>query len=516
MNRKRLLAIFLVLIVIAGSLFLYSRGNKKVQTATPEGIRTVPVVRGPIESRISASGSLAAERTQPLTFSTSGTVAEVLVKEGDVVAQGQVLARLDTKDLELSVKQAQAALQVSESSLARTRKSPSKEEIAAAQAAVEAAKASLKDLQTGPTNAEVASAKAAVEAAKANLKDLKAGPSARDIRLADLAIAQARNSRWGIQANRDSVRAVPGTSQGAKDQAESQVLNAEIQVEIAQINREKLNDPSKASAIKPAESQLAQAESTLDKLTSAPKASSIKSAESQLVQAESTLARLLSTPSQEDIAQAEAQVAQARIGVEIAQGRLDDSMLAAPFAGKLADWSLYVGDNVTPATPAGTLADVSRYHIDVSIDETEISQVAVGQKVLITLDAFPDHELEGRVSKVSLLGSSSQGIVNYNVRIDLSPTELPIKPLMTAAINIIVERKDSVLLVPNRALKRDNQGKYVEVLRNQTPKRVYVKTGVANEDNTEIVEGLEEGQQVVVGTPRVNILGGPSFGGGGG
>jgi len=490
MNRKRLLAIFLVLIVIAGSLFLYSRGNKKVQTATPEGIRTVPVVRGPIESRISASGSLAAERTQPLTFSTSGTVAEVLVKEGDVVAQGQVLARLDTKDLELSVKQAQAALQVSESSLARTRKSPSKEEIAAAQAAVEAAKASLKDLQTGPTTAEVASAKAAVEAAKANLKDFKAGPSARDIRLADLAIAQAKNSRWGIQASRDSVRAVPGTSQGAKDQAESQVLNAEIQVEIAQINREKLNDPSKASAI--------------------------KSAESQLVQAESTLARLLSTPSQEDIAQAEAQVAQARVGVEIAQGRLDDSMLAAPFAGKLADWSLYVGDNVTPATPAGTLADVSRYHIDVSIDETEISQVAVGQKVLITLDAFPDHELEGRVSKVSLLGSSSQGIVNYNVRIDLSPTELPIKPLMTAAINIIVERKDSVLLVPNRALKRDNQGKYVEVLRNQTPKRVYVKTGVANEDNTEIVEGLEEGQQVVVGTPRVNILGGPSFGGGGG
>jgi len=514
MDRKRLLAIFLVLIVIAASFFLYSRGNRKVQTATPEGIRTAPVVRGPIESRISASGSLVAERAQPLTYSTSGTVVEVLVKEGDSVTQGQVLARLDTKDLELSLKQAQAALQVSEASLVRTRKAPSQEEIAAAKAAVEAAKAGLEDLQTGPTEAEVAAAKAAVEAAKANLTDLKAGPSTRDIRLADLAIAQAKNSRWGAQASRDSAKAVPGASQGSKDQAEAQVLNAEIQVEIAQINREKLNESPKASALKSAESQLAQAESALDKLTASPKASSVRSAESQLAQAESSLARLLSTPSQEDIAQVEAQVAQARVGVEIAQSRLDDAVLTAPFAGQLADWSLHVGDSVSPATPAGTLADVSRYHIDVSIDETEISQVAAGQEVLITLDAFPDRELRGQVSKVSLLGSSSQGIVNYSVRIDLDPTDLPIKPLMTAAVNIIVERKGNVLLVPNRALKRDKQGKYVEVLRNQTTQRIYVTTGVANEDNTEIVKGLEEGQEVIVSAPRANIFGGAAFGGG--
>jgi len=515
MNGKRILAIVLVVLVIAGSLFLYSRANKRAQTAVPQGVKTAPVVRGSIEARISASGSLAAERTQPLTFKISGTVAEVLVKEGDSVKQGQVLARLDTRDLELSLKQAQAALQVSEASLARVRKAPSKEEIAAARAAVEAARASLQDLQTGPSEAEVAAAKAAVEAAKANLNDLKAGPSARDIRLADLAIAQAKNSLWGLQANRDSVRAMPGASQGAKNQAEAQVLNAEIQVEIAQINREKLNDPPKASVLKAAESQLAQAESALDRLTSPPRSSTLKAAESQLAQAESTLARLLSMPSPEDVAQAEAQVAQARVGVEIAQSRLNDAVLIAPFAGQLADWNLHVGDNVTPATPAGTLVDVSRYHVDVNIDETEISKVTIGQKVLITLDAFPDRELEGRVSKVSLLGSSAQGIVNYSVRIDLNPTDLPIKPLMTAVINIIVERKDNVLLVPNRALKRDKQGKYVEILDGQMPKRVYVTTGVSNEDSTEIVTGLEEGQQVIVSAPRVNILSGATFSSGG-
>lgn len=515
MNVKRVFTICLVLLVIAGSLVLYSQANRRAQAAVPEGIKTAPVARGSIEARISASGSLTAERTQLLAFKISGTVAEVLVREGESVKQGQVLARLDTRDLELSLKQAQAALQVSEAALARARKAPSKEEIAAAKAAVEAARASLQDLQSGPSEAEIAAAKAAVEAARANLADLKAGPSARDIRLAELAIAQAKNTLWGLQANRDSVRAMPGASRAAKDQAEAQVLNAEIQVEIAQINREKLNDPPRSSTLKAAESQLAQAESALDRLTSPPKSSALKAAESQLAQAESTLARLLSMPSPEDVAQAEAQVAQARVGVEIAQRRLEDAVLVAPFAGQLADWNLRVGDNVTPATPVGTLVDVSRYHVDVSIDETEISRVAVGQRVLITLDAFPDRELEGRVAKVGLLGNTAQGIVNYSVRIDLNPTDLPLKPLMTAVINIVVERKDDVLLVPNRALKRDKQGKYVEILDKQMPKRVYVTTGVSNEESTEIVEGLKEGQQVIVSAPRVNILGGTAFGGGG-
>jgi multidrug efflux pump subunit AcrA (membrane-fusion protein) len=77
-----------------------------------------------------------------------------------------------------------------------------------------------------------------------------------------------------------------------------------------------------------------------------------------------------------------------------------------------------------------------------------------------------------------------------------------------------VERKDNVLLVPNKALKRDKQGKYVEVLRNGAATRVYVTTGVSNEDYTEIVKGLQEGQEVIVAAPRTNILGGAAFGGG--
>jgi HlyD family secretion protein len=143
----------------------------------------------------------------------------------------------------------------------------------------------------------------------------------------------------------------------------------------------------------------------------------------------------------------------------------------------------------------------------VSIDETEISNIAEGQKVLVTLDAFPDQQFEGRVGRVALVGTTSQGIANYGVRVDLSPSDLPLRPLMTAAIDIVVNRKDNVIVVPNRALKRDAQGIYVDVLRGGLTQRVYVTTGIANEDLTEILKGLNEGDQVVVAAPRANVFG---------
>lgn len=450
----------MVLVVVVGSWFVYNTRAAKREPTRPEGIKTVPVARDMIEALVTATGSLAAERVQVLNFNVSGKVAEVYVKEGDMVKAGQPLARLDTKDLELNLKQAEAALRVSEATLARARKPASPEEIAAA--------------------------KAAIEAAKASLRDAGRGPSQRDIELANLSIDQAKNTLWGAQGSRDAIVGNPYSAPGSKDQAKAQVANAEIGVRIAEINREKLFEGVKESTIKATESQLAQAESTL--------------------------ARLLSLPSPEDVAVAEAQVNQARVSVESAKSRLDDAILKAPFAGQLVVWNLHAGDTILPTTQAGTLVDTSLYHVDVSIDETEISRVAVGQPVRIVLDAFPEREFEGRVAKVGILGSNVQGVVNYAVRIDLSPTDMPIKVLMTASINIVVERKENVLVIPNRALRRDKQGKYVEILANNVPTRVYVTTGAANEEFTEVVTGLEEGQEVIISRPRENVFGGP-FGG---
>ena len=460
---KRFLTFVFVLAVIAASWFIYTREQGEVDPERPEGLETELVTRGPIDAIVAATGNLEAERVQEITFSATGKVVQVFVQEGDDVTAGLELARLDTEDLQLSLKQAQAALNVSEVSLARAKKGPSEEEIAAAEAAIAAARASLADLVRGPDQLD---------------KDL-----------AKLQLDQARNTLYGAQGSRDALGGNPFASGGQKDTAEAQVLNAEVSVRMAEIN--------------------------LAKLDEAPKASAIASARSQIAQAESSLARLLSMPSPEDVAVAESQVAQARVGVEIAQSRLADASLTAPFTGRLVSWSLYEGDALAPGVPVGVLVDLSRLHIQVGIDETEIGRVAPGQEVRITFDAFLDQPVEGHVAEIDLVGTLLQGIVNYGVRIEPSATDLGIKPAMTAAIEIVVEQKEDVLLAPNRALRRDQEGKYVEMLRGNVPTRVYITTGLSNDDYTEVTSGLEEGDELVVSRPRENLFSGPGpFGGG--
>ena len=111
------------------------------------------------------------------------------------------------------------------------------------------------------------------------------------------------------------------------------------------------------------------------------------------------------------------------------------------------------------------------------------------------------------MAAIELLGDNSQGIVTYGVRIELSPTDLPIRPLMTSSVRIVVDRKDNVLTVPNRAVRRDAAGTFVEVLEGAAPERVSVEIGISNEQTTEIVSGLKEGQPVVVALPRAGLLG---------
>ena len=163
-----------------------------------------------------------------------------------------------------------------------------------------------------------------------------------------------------------------------------------------------------------------------------------------------------------------------------------------------------------PITELGILC--SRYYLDVPVDETEIAQVRVGQAAHITLDAYPKDELTGHISKVDLTGTNNQGIIEYGVRIMLPETDLDLKPLMTAAVDIVIDQKAGVLLAPSRAIRRDKKGKYVEILRDNVPTRVPVETGLTNGEYTEILSGLEEGQEIIVAKPHASTLSGP-FGG---
>jgi HlyD family secretion protein len=464
MNRRTVLVIGVAATVLAGAAVLRRLQLQRAEAVTD--YQTVAARRGTIVATVNSSGSVLAEDEVALLFPSPGILAETKVQTGDKVESDQELARLDTRQLEWSVVQAEAALKSAEAQLAQIR--------------------------TGPSSADSGAAKAGVESAQASLDRLLSGPTANDLASARLNVDAAKNQLWSAQAQRDSVKGNPLSSQAAIDSAEAQVLLSELNVQQAILAQEKLNEQPSDADVALARSQLAQAKAQLDKLQR--------------------------SPTMEELAIAEAQVEQARAALEQAKLRLADAILVAPFPGTVVSVGASAGEFVAAGIPVIVLADLERYYVDARVDETDIGRVQVGQDAAIVLDAFPDNSLGGKVTRIDPLGAVAQGVVSYAVRIEVRSSDIALRPNMTAIADIVVERKEGVLLVPNRAIRRDSTGRfYVEVVSNGEVQRRSVTTGLNSELMTEVLTGLSEGEEVVVSAPRRNVLeevGGPfGFGG---
>jgi HlyD family secretion protein len=444
-----------VAVVFGGSQFM--GGN---QATAAEGIQTVVVERGTLRASVDATGSVVPETRLELNFKSAGRVAEILVEEGDQVKGREVLARLETADLEQALIQAQASLSISEAQLALA--------------------------QDGASAEELASARAALESALADYEEVKDGPSQEDITVAKADMEKARIALEKAQADYDRISWQAGL--GATIEA-STLHQASVDYERAR----------------------AQYELTVDH----PTDSELKQVEAQITQARATLADLEEQPTPEDLAIAQAQVTQARSALAQAQLNLEEATLVAPFAGTVADVSIEVGQMVNSGTPVIVLTDLTNYYVDLYIDETEIGQVRVGQPVVITPDAFPNEEIEGEVTAIKSIGTVSSGIVTYEVRVEITPTEVPIRSDMTTSATVVVEEKEDVLLIPNRAIRREGDTEYVEVLVGTEVRRVAIATGASNEAVTEVTAGLEEGDAVVTNVVRGDQFQGPMgmFGG---
>jgi HlyD family secretion protein len=240
---------------------------------------------------------------------------------------------------------------------------------------------------------------------------------------------------------------------------------------------------------------------------------SFRSTASQLAQVKAQLDKLQRSPTAEEVAIAEAQAEQSRAALEGAKLRVADAILQAPFSGTVVSVGPQVGELVSAATPIVVLADLEHYYIDASIDETDIGRLQVGQDVAITLDAFPDVTLNGKVTQIDPLGSVAQGVVTYGVEIEVTSVQGTLRPNMTTTVDIVVARKENALVVPNRAVRRGTAGRYqVEVMQEGKAESRPVTIGLSNEVVTEIVEGVSEGEEVVVSAQRTGLL--QQFGGG--
>ena len=132
------------------------------------------------------------------------------------------------------------------------------------------------------------------------------------------------------------------------------------------------------------------------------------------------------------------------------------------------------------------------------MDEIDITEVKPGQRAIIEVDALPALPLEGKVSSISLLPTVEAGVIVYDVKIEFDvPEGIGLRAGMSATGDIVIAERSNVLLVPDRAIKQDSQGvTIVEVVVNDQIEERPVVTGISDGFQTEIIEGLEEGEVI--------------------
>jgi HlyD family secretion protein len=468
MGKWKITALVLVILVL-GSLAACSTGGQDTITQQP-----VTVEKGDLALQVTGNGKIETSREARLTFGSGGKLAEIPVKEGDRVATGAVLARLDTGPLQLALNQSgmsltQAEVAVSQAELARQ----------TAAYNLETTRNSADSLQYALLNAEIARdiARAALDsgiasidftAVQAELNKAKAwydytlrmsheATSGVDDWL--LALDTAEENLKLAQANYDNVLA--GFNSSQVNLRKKQLEAAEVSVELAQKN---IDDLDRAVALQ--ELQVAAAERSIDQTRQA--------------------------------------VDLARQSVVDAQRQLDEATIIAPFDGVVAQVLAEEGDIVPSPTlapqPVIRLINPDLLELLIDVDEIDIPLVMLGQAVAVSVDALPDQTFVGKVTAVYPVPVEVGGVVLYKVRISLeNPGGYGIKIGMSASADIVAREHRGVLIVPSRAVTRNDQGQ--AIVKVQQDKEIVerpVEVGLDDGLRAEIISGLSEGETVIV------------------
>ena len=206
-----------------------------------------------------------------------------------------------------------------------------------------------------------------------------------------------------------------------------------------------------------------------------------------------------------DLAQADVQ--RAKISLAEARERLDETEIFTPISGILIEKSVEQGQiissgisNVSGGTTLATIADLSRLFIMADVDETDIGSIQIGQQVKITADAYPGKSFSGKVKRIAPKGLVENSITIFKVKIEIKGQGKEIlKPMMTANVDIISRELENVLYLPREALRIQKNKKFAAILVNDEPKEVAVTTGVRNPIHVQVLSGLKEGQNVLIG-----------------
>jgi HlyD family secretion protein len=500
-KKMKLLKIAATALVLCGVIAL-SLGCSSDSTSTGE-TQTATVQRGNLTVSITGTGNLALSRTKDLAFDMAGTVEEVLVDEGESVEEGQELVKLDTSEWDTQMKALQTKLVTAQRALVKAERAITDDELAVRQVEL--------DLRTAENSLNQI---AAVKVVQDDIDNTEAA-----LKFAKMVLANGGGLGQGIsfwiqqiaayteqlaQLKKELQDILSGTSVSVSSDVALQVAKAQLQVEKSQ-------------------RQLEEAQITAD------------------------YAQLDKEPAEQ--------------AVEDAQSALDEAkslspIIKAPFDGFVTKVNVEGGDEVLKGTVAVAIADPNKFESDILVSEMDISQVKLGGNAIVEVEALSGLSLSANVTHISPTATIQQGVVNYKVTVELQSLQsvsgnqtgqmqgfppisdnlsgqrpsfpsisdnvsgwgqvpqawaggqtpsatttqaIQLKEGMSVIVSIVTAQRSNVLLVPNGAITTQRGQSYVQVVSSSgTTEQRAIKTGITDYVNTEVTEGLSEGEKVVV------------------
>jgi RND family efflux transporter MFP subunit len=504
------------------------------------------VSQNTVISTLSESGQVAANQTLTLTPQVSGQVTSVLVKPGQTVRAGQLIATINATDALQQVTTAKRNLQSAQLTLAKLKQPATELTLTQQQNALTQAQQSL-ETQYQDAFSDVTSTFVDLPTIIAALQDIDLGNTIEGSQQnIDYYADQAGLFYTGAKAFRDAAYADYQTARSAYDKTfadlktvsatpdhttieaaltetynttarmATAVKSANDLVQLYVDQMSKRNNTVKAGAsthITNLQTYQTKLQTHLSQLLSDRNA--LATSKNTIVEKQQTLAQTRAGADTLDIEQNELSVAKAQDALDEANQTLAKYSVRAPFDGTIGSVPVQKYDQAQSATTIATLVTNAQY-ASLTVNEVDAAKLQLGQKATLTFDAIPDLTLTGTIAQIDSVGTVSQGVVSYEVRISFDTQDARIKSGMTVNAVIQTGIAQDALTVPSSAIKTQNGQTYVQlfdpalatttmsgttgVITKQTPLLVPVQTGLSDAKNTVILTGLDLGQQIVTRT----------------
>ena len=488
-NAKRIVLFIGLISVVLSFIACGKTSDKPVETPGTKGqmVKSVEVVEaksGDIASTLNATGAIEPDTSVTVISQVEGELTSFPSKEGDDVKRGQVIAKIDAQEAQAQIAQAEADLEYAQARLKAISAGARPQEIEQMVAQVKQMQASLdvaqkdlkhtKELYLGPIprgqldNAEgkYKNAVAQLESVKVKLDNAKKEME-RTRQLFDLgAVAEEKVDL--AQANYNSLLAQLKAVQAEVESAEANIKNTKELYDLEAIPRQKIDDAEAKFFI-----ATAQLQATQEKLN-----------------------LLKAGPASEDIEVARTQVKQAEVKLAYMKLKSKYYTITSPISGTITDRFVSQGDVVIPKQKLLAIADISHVLLIASVSELDISKVKREQVASVNLDAYPDTQFKGKVTRIYPIADAKTRSIPVEIRLPNPDKQL--LPGMFARITFMVAQHKNVVLLPADAIVTKEGKNTAFVVKDAQIHIIPVQIGLQQGNRVEIEAGISPGDKVVI------------------